>query len=100
VLLTLVSFGSSYAEYRRLSTALASGKVEVVEGRVEDFDPMPPGGHKMERFCVRDRCFEYSDFELTNGFNNTASHGGPVRPGLLVRVTHYYGTIVRLEVAP
>jgi len=53
----------------------------------------------MERFCVSGVCFAYSDFVITSGFNNTSSHGGPIREGLPVRVTYVGDMIVKLEVA-
>jgi hypothetical protein len=43
--------------------------------------------------------FCYSDYEVTAGFNNSASHGGPIREGLPVRVSYIGNTIVRLEVS-
>ena len=49
--------------------------------------------------------FQYSDFMYSGGFNNTASHGGPIRPGLQVRVCYLPGpsddenVILRLEAA-
>ncbi|MEO7576992.1 MAG: hypothetical protein ABIT83_05210, partial [Massilia sp.] len=67
---------------------------------VADFVPMPAAGHAMERFCVQQACFSYSDFVIGGGFNNTASHGGPIRAGLPVRVTYVDGDIVKLEIAP
>jgi hypothetical protein len=54
----------------------------------------------MEKFCVNDHCFEYSDYVITGGFNNTRSHGGPIREGLPVRVTFIRNKIIKLEVAP
>ena len=53
----------------------------------------------MERFCVSGTCFEYSDYVVTGGFNNTSSHGGPIRAGLPVRVSHVGDRIVKLEIA-
>jgi hypothetical protein len=97
---TVVSFELTYREYSSLVESSISGEgVGTVEGRVSNFRPMPAAGHSMERFCVESKCFEYSDYVLTAGFNNTSSHGGPIREGLPVRVTYVYGTIIRLEVA-
>lgn len=98
ILWTLVDFWGTYSEYADLRDALSSGKASIVEGRVSQFKPMPVTGHAMERFCVETTCFEYSDFVATNGFNNTKSHGGPVREGLPVRVTYVGSAIVKLEV--
>ncbi len=44
-----------------------NGRFEVVEGLVENFDPMPSSGHKMESFSVNGVRFEYSDFVVTPG---------------------------------
>lgn len=53
---------------------------DIVEGTIEYFDPMPYGGHKHERFAVKGVHFHYSDYdESYYGFNNTASHGGPLK---------------------
>lgn len=99
ILWTLAACISTYAEYSRLSAAVQDGRVEVVEGIVRSFDPMPASGHKMERFCVERVCFSYSDFVVTNAFNQTASHGGPIRDGLRVRVTFVGNDIVKLQVS-
>ncbi|KAG8150293.1 hypothetical protein [Burkholderia catarinensis] len=100
ILWTTIAFGSTYGAAHRIRNAIASGEVRVVEGDVTAFEPMPYGGHAMERFCVRQVCFSYSDYVITGGFNNTASHGGPIRSGLPVKVSYVDGLIVKLEVAP
>jgi len=75
----------------------------LVEGPVENFHPMPFTGHDTEHFTVEGVRFDYSDYEITPGFNQTRSHGGPIRPGLYVRI-HYVtlsgegATIVKLEI--
>lgn len=78
---------------------LNSGNCETVEGAVEDFHPEPPDGHGMESFRVGAERFTYSDFVVSPGFNHSASHGGPIRPGLQVRICYHEGQILRLEVA-
>jgi hypothetical protein len=99
VLWTVIAFISTYGQYSTLTKAANSNRTLVVEGIVTKFSPMPASGHAMERFCVSGTCFEYSDFTVTAGFNNTASHGGPIREGLQVRVTHVGNSILKLEVA-
>lgn len=94
---TLFSF-DSYRDYRSLVAAVETGAARVAEGGVSNFTPMPVTGHAMEKFCVGDACFEYSDFVVTNGFNNTSSHGGPIRDGRPVRITYVGNSIVKLEV--
>ena len=78
--------------------AYANGKYSVVEGPVEDFHPMPYEGHQNEWFKVRGNTFAYSSFDETPCFRSAASHGGPIRPGLNVRVYFTDGCILRLDV--
>jgi len=99
VLMTGLLVWSVYTNHRRLADAVERHEAKVVEGRVQDFQPMPYEGHgAREHFCVAEACFEYSDYMVDGGFNNTASHGGPIREGLPVRVTYVGSKIVRLEV--
>lgn len=97
LLWTYASYDGTYPSYSRLKEAAARGGV-VVEGTVEKFHPMPRGGHDSEHFEVHGEPFGYSDYNYTGGFNNTASHGGPIREGLHVRITHVDHLIVKLEV--
>lgn len=89
----------NYSHFANLRTDAANGSTEVVEGKVEQFVPMPYHGHADETFIVNGRYFAYSDYDLTKGFNNTQSHGGPMKEGLQVRITHVDGSIVKLEIA-
>ena len=76
----------------------------VVSGKVENFTPMPKSGHAQETFTVSGVKFGFSDFQITGGFNNTSSHGGPIYLGRNVRICYVdpYQTgnniIARLEV--
>jgi len=94
VLLVLISV----VPFRHLRDALDAGQVEIVEGVVEDFVPMPYTGHAKESFTVHRVPFSYSDYIVTSGFNQTESHGGPVHAGCYVRIAHRGGTILRLEI--
>ncbi len=91
-----------FGNYFQARNTYLNGEFMVVEGRVEHFQPMPWAGHAMERFEVDGVLFEYSDYVVTPGFNNTSSHGGPMREGLPVRIayilTRPYRTILKLEV--
>lgn len=98
ILWTSVVFVSTYRDYRSVLRARSEGRAAVVEGRVSRFVPMPVSGHAMESFCVKDKCFYYSDYNDTIGFNNTSTLGGPIRAGLPVRVTYVGNTIIRLEI--
>jgi hypothetical protein len=68
------------------------------EGVVTDFRSMPFKGHAVESFVVGGQRFSCSDYNVTAGFNNTRSHGGPIDKTLYVRITHRGNTILRLEV--
>jgi len=96
---TVIVFSTTYGTYSFLLGRLQSGEYQIAEGIVENFDPIPEEGHKHESFDVAGQHFEYSDFDLSRGgFNNAASHGGPIRAGLYVRISHVKGVIVRIEV--
>ena len=87
-----------FQRWRCLSWA-KRGDYRVVQGVVKDFDPMPTGGHADESFTVGGLAFDYSDFDLSKGgFNSAASHGGPIREGLLVRISYREGRILKIEV--
>lgn len=95
-----VGFGViNYSNFANLRTAARDGSTEIVEGKVEQFVPMPYEGHAQETFIVNGRYFAYSDYDQTKGFNRTQSHGGPMKEGLQVRITHVDGSIVKLEIA-
>lgn len=94
-----VSFGSwELYQRHKLIKAFDTGAYATVEGNVENFDPMPATGHRNECFSVRSARFCYSDYVLSPGFHQSASHGGPIRQGLHVRVAYVGDDIVRLQV--
>jgi len=89
-------------DVRRVLTCtfeLSKGRVFCGRGSSQNFRPMPYEGHQDECFSVQAQTFCYSDYVVTVGFNNSASHGGPIREGLRVRVSYIGNTIIRLEVA-
>ena len=89
----------NHSHFANLRDAARNGGAEVIEGEVKQFVPMPYEGHAQETFVVDGRHFSYSDYDETKGFNHTQSHGGPMREGLQVRITHVDGSIVKLEIA-
>jgi len=99
VLWTTVAFTVAGRDYFALRGALKHDNAQVVEGRVENFVPMPYPGHAQERFSVCGVPFSYSDYIITGGFNQTSSHGGPIRAGSWVRIIHLGDRIARLEIA-
>ena len=78
---------------------IQTNRYSVIEGEVKNFVPMPYDGHANESFVVNGVRFEYSDYNLSSGgFNNTASHGGPIKAGLWVRIAYNHDVILRLEI--
>ena len=90
----LMTFGNFAWEFYVLS----SGKAAYVEGIVQNFVPMPFQGHANESFTVNEVPFSYSDYQITGGFNNSSSHGGPVRAGMHVRIWYAGNRILKLEI--
>ena len=99
VYLMFSTSSTTHARSASLAATLRDGRCEIIDGIVSDFHPMNYSGHEEEWFVVDGKRFEYSDYIVSPGFNNTASHGGPIRKGIRVRV-HYRGNdIAKLEVA-
>jgi hypothetical protein len=65
---------------------------------------MPYEGHSYEEFRVGSVQFSYSDYQDRPGFNQSSSHGGPIREGLRVRIAYsdncneWPKSILKLEV--
>jgi hypothetical protein len=100
---TLMVFTSTYSSYIKCYNAYRTGRYSIVEGSVEDFHPMPYTGHLLECFKVKNQQFCYSDYVVSPAFNQSTSHGGPIRAGLPVRISYieddsFDGLILRLEI--
>jgi hypothetical protein len=89
---------TSMAQTANFKSALESGQASVVEGCLQHFHPMREGGHENERLELDGRLFEYSDYQVTSGFNSTESHGGPIHPDSKLRLTIVGSDIVKVEV--
>ncbi len=98
ILWTIFAFISTGPEYMSCINAMKNGTYKEIEGIVENFDPMPHSGHKLESFTLNNVKFEYSDFVISPGFNNTKSHGGPIDEGKYIRIRYYNGEILQLWV--
>ena len=90
LLWTSLVFWTTGSEYLRAKSAYRNQNhtYGVVEGPVTNFHPMPYEGHEDECFSVQSARFCYSDYAISAGFNNSASHCGPIREGLPVRVSY------------
>ena len=78
VLLFLISTLGMAVEHIEYKELLETNNICYVEGYVENFHPMPYEGHDTEHFEIDGIYFEYTDFEIMNGYNTTSSHGGVV----------------------
>lgn len=95
-----VTWISTYREYSSAAAALNEGRAAVAHGRVSNFKAWTNRkGSPWERFCVEDKCFQYTDSDGDAGFDSPSSRGRPIKPGLPVRVTFVGDTILKLEVA-
>ncbi len=94
-------FLGAFQERSRCLAWAKSGSFERVEGKVEDYHPIPTGGHGYESFTVAGVFFQYTDGdELANGgLTQTPIHGGPVLKGKYVRICYHEGRILKVEVA-
>lgn len=79
MLLFLCSVTVYISEYCDMKQALADGNVLEVEGVVEQYHGMPLEGHDTEHFEINGVYFEYSNFEVTNGYHQPASYGGVIK---------------------
>jgi hypothetical protein len=86
--LALGAFLFQYSNQQIYERLLLQNQAQIVEGRIENFQPMPYAGHSKETFTIQGIQFAYSDYELTPAFNTTLSHGGPLDEGLFVKI--YY----------
>jgi hypothetical protein len=105
IAMVVLNFITSFREWRITRQILNSGQAKYVEGKVENFAPMPFSGKGNERFDVQGVGFYYSDTVVTGGFRQTTRDGGPIREGLPVHIW-YAGTdnlthneILKLEIA-
>ena len=78
LLVSVVVYKSQFEMYNAVITAYNSGDYEIVEGYVENFDPMPPEGHKTESFDIEGVHFSYSDYSVMTGYHNAKSKGGVI----------------------
>lgn len=89
LVMLLLTLPSSISSHQRTKKIFEKKEYKIVEGEIENFNPMPYGGHAVESFTVGGVYFEYSDYISMDAFNNTASHGGPIKNnGQQVRLSY------------
>jgi len=87
---------SAHVEAQNL---LRSGQCQEVAGPIEQFAPMPYGGHAQESFFVKGVHFDYSDSNNSKpGYNKSESHGGVLHKGISVRLKYHKDSILQIEV--
>ena len=85
---TVGAFSATYIAYSRHRDLVERNACSVVEGPVTNFVPMPYQGHANESFSVAGVQFKYSDYAISDAFNHTASHGGPINKDSYVRICY------------
>jgi hypothetical protein len=101
ILWTGATFVATYTSYLRHRALALNNKCKVVQGPIQNFVPMPYDGHGYESFSVAGVPFKYSDYLVTDAFNDTASHGGPMDKNDYVRICYdpRGNQILRLEIS-
>ena len=92
----------SISDFASVLALLRGGNYSVVEGPVENFTPPTPpetGKKAFESFTVGGHLFSYADSPPSPGFHQTSANGGPIYPGLYVRITYAGNMILRLEIS-
>ena len=64
--------------YKATINAYRSGQYEVVEGYVENFDPLSKNEKGSESFEINGVQFTYSDTKVITGYHNTNKNGGVI----------------------
>ena len=105
VLTEIISMYMLFDMYRKTVMAYRDGDYQIVEGYVENFDPMPYGVHKDETFDIEGVKFQYSDFRILFGYHNAKSHEGVINGKgqyLIIGYVRYKGEniIVYIEEVP
>jgi hypothetical protein len=100
IFFTLIVYFSMYSKHQHHLMLAQENKWRLVEGPVENFVPMPFFGKGLESFSVSGVKFGYSDDLVIDGFNNTSSHGGPIKKDSYVRIWYdpSGNQILRLEI--
>jgi hypothetical protein len=97
LVLSTVSLIADIDEYHNLKKSLQTGDFSVAEGTVENFVPMPPGGHSTESFQIGPTSFAYGSGWGSLAFNSDWNRGY-IHNGARVRIAYKDGNILRVEV--
>ncbi len=96
--ISLIWFFYTFLEFRYLVKSLNSNNCDVVQGYITQFRPKSIFGKKPESFYVDSVYFEYSDSDITNGYNKTVGIGGKVKNGIKAKIFYKEDKILRFEI--
>lgn len=79
-----------FTNYFHAKSIYDNHNFKTVEGTVENYHPMPLGGHDTERFDVNGVHFEFRDYDGTDyEYNNAAVNGGAIEKNLYVKISYF-----------
>lgn len=97
--LLMHDFPRMHRRIDNLARAYEKGYYTVSEGVVTVLREQPAHGHSSgDRIVVDGRQFEVNYFYATSAYRQTIAHGGALRAGEYVRLSHVDGAIVRVEI--
>lgn len=105
VIVTVVLFLSAYIPYRWVQEQISRRNYFVAIGPVQNLKPgeLGKGEVSVESFTVDGHYFSYTDSLLEPGFHQTQGEGGPMRNGIVVKITYVRqgakNIIAKLEIA-
>ncbi|MBC5863754.1 hypothetical protein [Flavobacterium turcicum] len=89
-ILATITISSQLHQYFMAKSFYELKKYKTVEGKVQNFHPMPAGGHDTERFDVNNIKFEYSDYnESDYGYNKSLVKGGLIKSNAFVKISYF-----------
>lgn len=98
----LIFLGTQFSDNFKARHIIRKGTFTIVEGKPQNYHPMPKDGHDVESFDIEGVHFEYSDFHPKFGYSNAASLGGVIRPENYYRITYleepYNNAIIKIEI--
>ena len=100
LLVCVVGFKSQYDMYTTVMNAYRTGQYQIVDGYVENFQPLQSGGHGLESFEINGVQFFYSDHKVMPGYHAVKDHGGVITSNgqhLKIGYVYYndlYGNII------
>ena len=87
---SIIYLGQRY-EFKETVIPYYRGEYQVVEGYVENFNPLSEGGREVESFEINGVKFSYSIYSIQMGYNKNKTHGGVITgDGQHLRIRYIY----------